>query len=184
MEISVISDAVLSIACPTQASGVSNFFLNRPHNAFSLTDASSDQPPQSSAPFHISGVSRTGTRTLTKHRLRKARRVKRKIHVDGGGEDYGFFFFFEVMVGIIILAMDISGEVAGVRGGILVGLEEQIGKSSRINRNLIRLLISSMRFYVRSQCRIACILPLREWRGLLQMGLVIGKKFQFLPEEV
>ncbi|KAL0414780.1 UNVERIFIED_CONTAM: hypothetical protein Sradi_1679700 [Sesamum radiatum] len=93
MEISVISDAISSIACSTQSLGFSKFILNRPHDVLSLTDTSSDQPPQTSSPFHISAASSPPTRTLTKPRTRKARRVRRKIVLDNDGEESGFFVF-------------------------------------------------------------------------------------------
>lgn len=92
MEISVISDAISSIAYSTQSLGFSNFLLNRPHNVLSLSDTLSDQPSQS-PPFHISAVSPPPTRTLTRRRLRKTRRVKRKIILDDDGEENGVFVF-------------------------------------------------------------------------------------------
>ncbi|KAK4405518.1 hypothetical protein Sango_0558300 [Sesamum angolense] len=85
MEISVISDAISSIACSTQSLGFSKFILNCPHDVLSLTDTSPDQPPQTSSPFHISAASSPPTRTLTKPRTRKARRVRRKIGWNFGG---------------------------------------------------------------------------------------------------
>ncbi|KAK6161073.1 hypothetical protein DH2020_004454 [Rehmannia glutinosa] len=93
MEISVISDAISSIACSTQSLASSNFLLNRPHHVLSLSDTSSDQPPQSPSPFHISAVSPPPTKTLTKHRLRKTRRIKRKILIDEDGGENGIFVF-------------------------------------------------------------------------------------------
>lgn len=92
MEIAVISDAISSIACSTQSLGFSNFLLNRPQNVVSLADTSSDQPSQSPPHLNVFAGSPPATRTLTKRRLRKTRRVKRKILVDDDGEDNGFVF--------------------------------------------------------------------------------------------
>ncbi|KAH6808660.1 glycine-rich protein [Perilla frutescens var. frutescens] len=86
MEIAVLSDAISSIAYTTQSLGFSNLLLNRPYNVLSLSDVSSDQGPQSPPPFHISAASPPPTQTLTRRRLRKARRVKRKIAADDGGD--------------------------------------------------------------------------------------------------
>ncbi|XP_051125850.1 uncharacterized protein LOC127247846 [Andrographis paniculata] len=96
MEISAISDAISSIAYTTQSSGLSNFILNRSSNVFSLMDTS-DQSNPSPLPFNISAVSRSATRTITKPRVRKTRRVKRKVHIDDGGEDCGIFVFSDGM---------------------------------------------------------------------------------------
>ncbi|PIN08406.1 hypothetical protein CDL12_19007 [Handroanthus impetiginosus] len=95
MEVSVVSDAISSIAYSAQSSGFSNFLLNYPHSVLSVSDKSSDQPSQSSPSVLISASSRLSTRTLTKRRLRKTRRVKRKIGFDneGGGDE---FFVFSV----------------------------------------------------------------------------------------
>ncbi|KAL3812951.1 hypothetical protein ACJIZ3_014219 [Penstemon smallii] len=90
MEIAVISDTISSIACSAQSLGFSNFLLKRPHNVLPLSDASSDQPPP---PFHVSAASTPSTRTLTRPRLRKTRRVKRKIVTDDDGVDNRFFTF-------------------------------------------------------------------------------------------
>ncbi|KAL7104895.1 hypothetical protein ACP275_07G010600 [Erythranthe tilingii] len=96
MEIAVISDAISSIAYSTQSLGFSNFLLNRPHSVLSVADTSSDQQPQSPPPFNVFAASPPSTRTLTKPRIRKTRRVKRKILADddcGGGEGNGSFAF-------------------------------------------------------------------------------------------
>lgn len=85
MEISVISDAISSIAYSTHSLGFSSL-LNRPYNVLSLSDTSPDQASQSPPPFYISAVSPPPTRTLTRRRLRRTRRVKRKIAADDGGD--------------------------------------------------------------------------------------------------
>lgn len=87
MEIAVISDAISSIAYTTQSLGFSNL-LNRPFNVLSLADASPDQASQSPPPFYIAAGSRPATRTLTRRRLRRPRRVKRKISADDDGGDF------------------------------------------------------------------------------------------------
>ncbi|KAG8370464.1 hypothetical protein BUALT_Bualt14G0119600 [Buddleja alternifolia] len=93
MEITVISDAISSIAYSTQSLSFSNFIINRPHSVLSISDASLDQPPQSPPPFNISAASPPPTRTLTKPRIRKNRRVKRKIVIDNFGDESGLFVF-------------------------------------------------------------------------------------------
>ncbi|KAL1548126.1 hypothetical protein AAHA92_16401 [Salvia divinorum] len=96
MEIAIVSDAISSIAHSAQSLGFSNLLLNRPHNVRSLHDTSPDQASQSPPPFHISAASPPPTRTLTRRRLRRSRRVKRKITADDGGdfsnEDVRFAF--------------------------------------------------------------------------------------------
>ncbi|XP_073127955.1 uncharacterized protein [Henckelia pumila] len=99
MEISVISDAISSVVYSTQGLAFSNFLLNRPCNVLSPSDASSDQPPSpppsSAAPFRILAAGPPPTRTLTKPRIRRTRRVKRKSLIsdyDVSGGD-GFFVF-------------------------------------------------------------------------------------------
>ncbi|GFQ05726.1 hypothetical protein PHJA_002716700 [Phtheirospermum japonicum] len=92
METSVISDAISSIAHSTQSLGFSNF-LNRSNNILSLSDTLSDQPSRSPTPFHISAASPPPTRTLTKRRLRKTRRVRRRVVIDYDGEEDGIFVF-------------------------------------------------------------------------------------------
>ncbi|XP_057772337.1 uncharacterized protein LOC130991901 [Salvia miltiorrhiza] len=95
MEIAVLSDAISSIAHSTQSLGFSNL-LNRPYNVLSLPDTSPDQASQSAPPFHISAASPPPTRTLTRRRLRRSRRVKRKIATDDGGDfsDGDVYFVF------------------------------------------------------------------------------------------
>ncbi|XP_073294378.1 uncharacterized protein [Primulina huaijiensis] len=99
MEISVISDSISPVVYSTQGLAFSNFLLNRPCNVLSPSDASPDQPPSppssSAAPFRISAVGPPPTRTLTKPRLRRTRRVKQKsliIDYDGSGGDELFVF--------------------------------------------------------------------------------------------
>ncbi|KAG8372923.1 hypothetical protein BUALT_Bualt12G0117500 [Buddleja alternifolia] len=87
MEISVISETISSIAYVSQGLTFSNLLLNRPHNILS------DQPPQSQPSFHVSAASPPPTRTLTKRRLRRSRRVKRKLLTGDGGEESGYFVF-------------------------------------------------------------------------------------------
>lgn len=93
MEISVISDTLSSIAYSTQSFGFSNFVLKRSRNVHSVSDAVSDQPPQSPPHLHVSAATPPATRTLTKRRLRRTRRVKRKIVLDDGGGDNEYFAF-------------------------------------------------------------------------------------------
>ncbi|KAL3626555.1 hypothetical protein CASFOL_030104 [Castilleja foliolosa] len=92
METAVISDAISSISHSAQSLAFSNL-LNRPNNVLSLSDTSSDQPPRSPTPFHISAASPPPTRTLTKRRTRKIQRVRRRIVIDHDGEEDGKFVF-------------------------------------------------------------------------------------------
>ncbi|XP_073035663.1 LOW QUALITY PROTEIN: uncharacterized protein [Primulina eburnea] len=99
MEISVISDSISTVVYSTQGLAFSNFLLNRPCNVLSPSDASADNPhrlPSSSAaPFRISAVGPPPTKTLTKPRLRRTRRVKLKpliIDYDGSVGDELFVF--------------------------------------------------------------------------------------------
>ncbi|KZV23298.1 hypothetical protein F511_02199 [Dorcoceras hygrometricum] len=106
MEISVISDAISTVVYSTQGFAFSNFLLNRPYNVLSLTDTPSDQPLQTPSPsppsssavhFRISAAAPPATRTLTKPRLRRIRRVKQKslISDHDGSEGDGFFGFID-----------------------------------------------------------------------------------------
>ncbi|CAA0834238.1 glycine-rich protein [Striga hermonthica] len=88
MEVVPISDAISSVAYSTQSFGLSNF-LTRPHDLLSLPDT--NQPPRSPPPFRIFAASQPPTRTLTKRRLRRIRRARRRISIDYDGGENGMF---------------------------------------------------------------------------------------------
>ncbi|GER33378.1 glycine-rich protein [Striga asiatica] len=90
MDLVAISDPISSIAYSTQSFGLSNF-LTRPYDFLSLLDT--DQPPRSPPRFRISADSRPPTRTLTKRRPRRIRRVRRRISIDYDGEENGMLVF-------------------------------------------------------------------------------------------